>query len=123
VVNKLFIISTDILTVMFTAVALPSFIQRSSITKKFQLRIYSDIQQQLTILRNVTKPSYIPVVTALVTHNRQTCPSLLMNLQGDHKCCELSAIYLIDLILFSHLQLIRPLYGLFLEIIKAHCSL
>jgi hypothetical protein len=42
-----------------------------------------------------------------------------MDLQGTNKSFELSAIYLIDFILFSHLQLIRPLYELFLEIIKA----
>jgi len=32
-------------------------------------------------------------------------------------------MYLIDFILLSHLQLIIPLYELFLEIIKAHVSL
>ena len=46
VVNKLFIISTDILTLMLNAVALPSFIQRFPITKNFQLRVYIDIQKQ-----------------------------------------------------------------------------
>jgi len=82
----------DILSVIFTAVALPSFTHRLSI-KSF------------------------------VTNNRKTCPSFLMDLQGTHKCCESSDIYLIYLILLSYLQSIRPLYGLFLEIIKDHGSL
>ena len=100
---------TDILPVIFTTVALPSLIHRLLITQNYQLRIYNVFQHQATILRNVTKLSYIPVVKSLVTNNRQTCPSVLMDLQGTHNCCELSVIYLIYCILFSHLQLISPL--------------
>jgi uncharacterized alpha/beta hydrolase family protein len=68
---------------------------------KFQLRIWNDIQQQVTFLRNVTKLSHSPAVQALVTNNRQTYPSVLMDLQGIHKSSELFAIYLFDLISFS----------------------
>jgi hypothetical protein len=69
------------------------------------------------------KHSYNPVVKAVVSNNRQTCPSVLRDLRGTHKSRELSVMYLIDFILLSHLQLIRSLYELFLEIIKAHGSL
>jgi hypothetical protein len=108
---------------MVVAVALTSVIHRLPITQNSQLRIYSDIQGQITILRNVTKYSYIPVIKALVTHNKQTCSSVFTDLRGTYKRPELSLIYLIDSILLSHLQLIRPLNELFLEIMKAHCSL
>jgi hypothetical protein len=56
------------------AVALPSFTHRFPITQNSQLRIYSYIQQEITIVRNVTKLPYIPVVKSLVTNNGQTCP-------------------------------------------------
>jgi hypothetical protein len=108
---------------MFTAVALPSFIHRFPITQNSQLRIYSDMQQQLILMRNVTKHSYNPVVKTFATNNTQLCPSVLSDWRGSYKSSELFVIYLIDFILLSHLQLIRPLYELFLEIIKAHWSL
>jgi len=44
---------------MITAVALHSFIYRFPVTQNSQLRIYSDVPQQVTIARNVTKHSYI----------------------------------------------------------------
>jgi len=119
----LHIISTDILPVIFTADALPSFIHRLSITQNYQLRSYNDIQQQVTILINVTKHSYIPLVKPRMTNNRQTCPPVLSDLRGTRKSRESSVIYLIYLILLSHLQLIRPLCELFLEIMKAQGSL
>jgi len=56
------------------AVALTSFNHRFPITQNSQLRISSDIQQQTTIVRNVTKHSYILLVKFLVTNNGQTCP-------------------------------------------------
>ena len=69
------------------------------------------------------KHSYIPVVKALVTNNRQICPPVLRDLRGTHKSREFSVMYLIGFNLLSHLELISPLYELFLEIIKAHGSL
>jgi hypothetical protein len=54
-----------------------------------------------------------------MSNNRQTCPSVLSELRGTQRR-EFSVMYLIDFILLSHLQLIRPLYELLLEIIKAH---
>jgi hypothetical protein len=69
------------------------------------------------------KHSYIPVVKTFATNGRKSCPSVLSDLRGTHKSRELSVMNLIDFILLSHLQLIRPLYELFLEIIKAHGSL
>ena len=55
------------------------------------------------------------------TNNTQTSPSVSRDLQGTRKYSESSVIYLIYLILLSHLQLIRPLYEQFLEIMIAHC--
>jgi hypothetical protein len=43
------------LPVIFTAVALFYFIHRILISKKSQLRIYNDIQLDITIIRIVTK--------------------------------------------------------------------
>ena len=57
-----------------------------------------------------------------MSNNRQTCPSVLGELRGTERR-ELSVIYQIDFILLSHLQLIRLLYELFLEIMKAHGTL
>ena len=114
-VNRLLIVSTDVLPVIFTAGALSSFIHEFPITQNFQLRIYNDVYKEITI----TELYYIPLVKALMSNNRQTCPSVLGDLRGTLRR-ELSVIYLIDFILLSHLQLIRPLYELFLEIIKAH---
>jgi len=108
---------------MFTAVALPSFIYRFPITQNSQLQIYNVMQQQIILMRNITKHSHISVVKALMTNNTQLRPSALRDLRGTHKSRELSVMYLIDFILLSHLQLIIPLYELFLEIIIAHCSL
>jgi len=71
----------------------------------------------------MVKYSYIPVVKSFVTNKRQTSPTLLSDLLGTKKSRELSVMYLIDFILLSHLELIRPMYGLFLEIIKAHGTL
>jgi hypothetical protein len=105
---------------MFNVVLLHSIIHKFPIIQNSQLRIYSDIQQQRTIMRNVTKYSYIRLVKTFMTNNRQTCPPVLSDWRGTHKSRELTVIYLIDFILLSHLQLIRPLYELFLEIIKAH---
>ena len=113
-VNRLLSVSTDVLPVIFTAVALPSFIQGFPITKNFQLRIYNDDRKEITF----TKFYSIPVVKALMSNNSQTCPSVLGDLRGTLRR-ELSVIYLIDFILLSHLQLIKPLYELFFEIIKA----
>ena len=84
---------------------------------------YSDIQEQIIILRNITKNTYIPLVKSLMTNNRQTWASLLCHLWWNHKSREISVTYLIYLILLPHLQLIRPLYELFLEIIKDPCCL
>jgi len=67
------------------------------------------------------KHSYIPIVTTFVTNNIQT--SVLRDLRGTHKSREFSVMYVIDFNVLSHLQLLRPLYELFLEIIKAHGSL
>ena len=53
-----------------------------------------------------------------MTNNRQTCPFVLRDLRGTHNSRELSVMYLIDFILLSHLQLIKPLYELFLVIMK-----
>jgi hypothetical protein len=69
------------------------------------------------------KHSYFPAVETLATNNKQICPSVLRDLRGNRKSRELSVIYLNDFILLFHLQLIRLLYELFLEIIKAHGSL
>ena len=63
---------TYMLPEMFMAVALLSFIHRFPITHICQLQIYSDIHEQIKIVRNVTKHSYIPVVKTLTTNNRQT---------------------------------------------------
>jgi len=114
----LLIVSTDVLPVIFTAGALSSFIHGFPITQNLHLLIYNDVHKGITI----RKLYYIPVVKALVSNNRQTCPSVFGDLRGTQRR-ELSVIYLIDFILLSHLQLIRPLYGLFLEIIKAHATL
>ena len=84
----------------------------------FQLGIYNDVHKEITI----TKLYFISVVKALMSNNRQTCRSVLGDLRGTQRH-EISVIYLIDFILLSHLQLIRPLYELFLEIIKAHGTL
>jgi len=54
-----------------------------------------------------------------MSNNRQTCPSVLGDLRGTQRR-ELSVIYLIEFILLSHLQLISPLYELFLDSTKAH---
>jgi hypothetical protein len=54
-----------------------------------------------------------------MTNKRQTCSSVLSDLRGTHESRELSVTYLLYLILLSHLQFIRPLYELFLEIINA----
>jgi len=62
------------------------------------------------------KHSCIRVVKTFVTNNRQT--SVLRDLRGTHKSREFSVMYLIGFNLLSHLQLIRPLYELFLEIKK-----
>jgi len=51
----------------------------------------------------------------------QTCPYVLADLLGTQSR-EFSVIYVIEFIL-SHLELITPLYELFLEIIKAHGDL
>jgi hypothetical protein len=67
----------------------------------------------------IAKLYYIRVVKALMSNNRQTRPSVLGDLRGTQRR-ELCVIYLIDFNLLSHLQLIRPLYELFLESIKAH---
>ena len=83
--------------------------------KNFQLGIYNGVRKEITI----TKLYYIPVVEALMSNDRQTCPSVLGDLRGTQSR-EISVIYLIDFILFSHLQLIKPLYELYLEIMKAH---
>jgi hypothetical protein len=104
---------------VFTAVALPAFIHRFPVTHYSQLRKYSDVQKLTRVVRNITKHSYISVVKTLMTNNRQTCPSVFSDLRGTHKRRDLSVMYLIVFILLSHLQLIRPLYELFLEIIKA----
>jgi hypothetical protein len=86
---------------MFMAVALLSLYTDSPLQKKkIQLSINRDIQLQVTIQRNVET-------------------FVLRDLRGTHKSRELYVMYLIDFILLSYLQLIRPLYELFLEIIKA----
>ena len=108
---------------MFTAVALPSFIYRFPITQNSQLQIYNVMQQQIILMRNITKHSHISVVKALMTNNTQLRPSALRDLRGTHKSREFSVMYVIDFNVLSHLQLLRPLYELFLEIIKAHGSL
>ena len=110
----LLIISTDILPAIFTAGALPSFIHGFPITQNFQLQNYNYVHREI----NITKLYYIPVVKALMSNNRQTCPCVLGDLRGTQRR-ELSVIYQIDFILLSYLQLIRPLYELFLEIINA----
>jgi len=89
--------------------------------QNFQLGIFNDVHKEITILRIIKKLSYIPVVKALMSNNIQTCPYVLADLRG-MQSRELSVIYVIEFILLSHLQLIRPLYELFLEIIKAHGS-
>jgi len=109
----------DVLPVTFTAVALTSFIYGFPVIQNFQLRIYSSMHKEITILRNITKHSYIPVGNALMSNNIQTCPYVLADLRGTQSR-DLSVIYVIEFILLSHLQLIRPLYVLFLEITKAH---
>ena len=85
--------------VKFTAGALTSIIHEFPITQNFQLRIYNDVRKEITI----TKLYYIPVVKALMSNNRQTCPSVLGDLRGT-QTGELSVIYLIDFILVPHLQ-------------------
>ena len=102
------------MTVIFTAGALHFFILGTPIIKNFQLGIYNNFHKEITI----TKLCYIPVLKALMSNSRQTCPSVLGDLRGTHRP-EMCVIYLIDFILLSHLQFIRPLYELFLEIIKA----
>ena len=56
-------------------------------------------------------------------NNKQTNRTVLSDLRGTHRSRELSVMYLTYIILLSHLQLMSPLYELFLEIIKAHVSL
>jgi len=73
---------------MFIAVALPYFTHRLPITQNSQLRIYNDIQRQITIMRNATKHKYIPVIITLMTNKRQACPSVLSELRGIHKSRE-----------------------------------
>jgi len=60
------------LPVIFTAVALPSFIHGFPIIQNFQLRIYNDVHKEITILRINTKRSYIPVIKAVMSNNIQT---------------------------------------------------
>ena len=71
-VNRPLIVSAYILPENCIAVALHSFIHKFPITQRFQLRIYRDIQEQIKIVRNVTKHSYMPVVKSLVPNNGQT---------------------------------------------------
>ena len=73
----------------------------------------------ITILRINTKRSYIPVIKAVMSNNTQTWPCVLGELWGTESR-ELCVIYVIEFILLSHLQLISPMYELFLEITKAH---
>ena len=103
------IVSTDVLPVIITAGALPSFIHGFRIIQHYQLYI---------LLQRYYKFCYIPVVKTLTSNNRQTCLSVLGDLRGTQRR-ELSVIYQIEFILLSHLQLIMPLYELLLEIIKA----
>jgi hypothetical protein len=98
VVNTPRIVLTYVLPEMYIAVALPSFIHRFPITQHSELRIYNDIQEQTSILRNATKHLYIPVVETLMTNNRQTWPSVLSDLRGTYKSRDFSVTYLIDFI-------------------------
>ena len=101
--------------VIFNAGALPSSILGFPITQNFQLRIYKDVHKEIS----VTKLYYIPAVKALMSYNRQTCPSVLGDLRGTQSR-KLYVIRLTDFNLLSHLQLIKPLCELFLERIKDH---
>ena len=73
--------------VIFTAVALPSFIHGFPTKQNFQLRIYNDVHKEIII----TKVYYIPVIKALMSNNKQTCPSVLGDLRGTQRR-ELSVI-------------------------------
>ena len=119
-VSTFHIISTDILSLYLTTVALPSRNHRFPVTQFFQLQIYSAVQLHLWHLRNGTKLSYLPSVKGLVSSNRQTCSPILDILLGTHNSLEMSVMYLIDFIILYHLQLMNTLYELFLKIIKAH---
>jgi hypothetical protein len=94
------IFSTDILPAMFTAVALNSYIRRLPITQNSQLRIYSDVQQQITTLRNVIKFSHNILFNNRITYNTRTCPSVLRDFPETHKSREFSVIYYIYITLF-----------------------
>ena len=119
--NSLLIVSTDILLLTFTADIINYFIHRFLITQSFQLRNY-DIQQQMINLENL-QTLVNPLFKIRMTNNKQTNPPVLCDLRGTHKSRELSLMHLTYIILLSHLQLMSPLYELFLEIIKAHVSL
>ena len=84
--------------------------------------VYNYVHKEITILRNITKLSYIPIVKSLMSNKIQTCPCVLDELRVTQSR-EITVIYIIEYILLSHLQLIRLLYELFLEIIKAHGTL
>jgi len=47
-------VSTYVLPEMFIAVPLVSFIHRFPIIQNFQLRIYNDVHEEITILKIVT---------------------------------------------------------------------
>ena len=76
-VNRLLIFSTEGLPLIFTGGALPTFIHGFPIKQNFQLRIYNNIRKEITFI----KFYYIPVVKALMSNNRHTCPSVLGDLR------------------------------------------